>query len=153
MATVLALVSPVAFVAIWILTTGLISRIGGWHGVAERYGAPDGFEVEPEQRLRFRSILLRRLPWFPARYRGCVTVSLAPVGLHLAVLVFFRFRHPPLLIPWTAIAGCEEGSAFGFRWTDVAVRDADPAIRIYGGAGAAVAAEWRRLGPAGDARR
>ena len=144
MATVLALVSPVAFVAIWLLVTGFISMLGGWHGLADRYGAPDGFEVAPEQRLRFRSILLRRLPWFPARYRGCVTISLTPAGCHLAVLVVFRFRHPPLLISWSAVVRCEEGAFLGFRWTDVAVRDVDPVIRIYAGAGAAVAAEWRR---------
>jgi hypothetical protein len=144
MATVLALVSPVAFVAIWLLTTGLISMIGGWHSLADRYAAPDGFEIAPDQRFRFRSIVLRRLPWFPARYRGCVTVSLITAGCHLAVLVVFRYRHPPLLIPWSAITSCEDGSFLGLRWTDVAVRDADPVIRIYAGAGAAVAAEWRR---------
>jgi len=59
MATVLALVSPVAFVVIWLLTTGFIPVLGGWHGLADRYGAPDGFEVEPEQRRRSRHPVLR----------------------------------------------------------------------------------------------
>lgn len=144
MTTVVALVAPLAFVVIWLLVTGLLSLIGGWHSLADRYAAPDGFDAEPEQRLRFRNIVLRRLALFPARYRGCVTVSLAPGGLHLAVLFVFRFRHPPLLIPWTAIVRCEESSLLGFRWTDLEVRDADPVIRIYAGAGAAVANEWRR---------
>ena len=144
MTTIVALVSLVAFVVSWLVITGGISVLGGWHGLAARYAEPDGFDVEPEQRFRFRSILLRRLPWFPARYRGCVTVSLTPLGCHLAVLVVFRFRHPPLLIPWSAMVRCEEGSLLGFRWTDVEVRDADPVIRIYASAGAAVAAEWRR---------
>jgi hypothetical protein len=73
-----------------------------------------------------------------------VTLSLSSAGLHLAILLVFRFHHPPLLIPWSAIVRCEEGSLLGFRWTEVEVRDADPLIRIYAGAGAAVAAEWRR---------
>jgi hypothetical protein len=60
MATVLALVSPVAFVVIWLLITGFISMLGGWHGLADRYGAPDGFEVEPEQRRRPRHQVLRQ---------------------------------------------------------------------------------------------
>jgi len=153
MTMVVALLAPLAFAATWILATGLISLLGGWHATADRYGAPDGFEVAPEQRLRFRSVLLRRLPLFPARYRGCVTISLTPVALHLAVLAVLRFRHPPLLIPWTAITGCEEGSALGFRWTDVEVRDADPIFRFYGSTGDAVAREWRRLGPSGNAWR
>jgi hypothetical protein len=144
MTTVLVILAPLAFVVIWILTTGFIATLGGWHSLADRYAAPDGFAVAPDQRFRFRSIFLRRLPWFPARYRGCVTVSLTPAGLHLAVLVVFRFRHPPLLIPWTAIVRCEQGAFLGFGWTDVASRDADPVIRIYAGAGAAVAEEWRR---------
>jgi hypothetical protein len=88
-----------------------------------------------------------------ARYGSSVTVSLAPGGLHLAMPAIFRFRHPPLLIPWIAIKQCEEGSFFGFRYTAVEVRDADPVIRIFGSAGEAVAAEWRRLGQSGGTRR
>lgn len=144
MTTIVVLVSLPAFVVSWLLITGLVSVLGGWRALAERYQAPDGFDVEPEERFRFRNILLRRLPWFPARYRGCVTLSLSSAGLHLAILFVFRFHHPPLLIPWSAIVRCEEGSLLGFRWTEVEVRDADPLIRIYAGAGAAVAAEWRR---------
>ena len=144
MTAVVVLVSLLAFVPLWLLITGLISTLGGWHSLADRYAAPDGFEVAPDQRFRFRNILLRRLPWFPARYRGCVTVSLSPAGLHLAVLFIFRFRHPPLLIPWTAIVRCEEGAFLGFGWTEVESRDAESVIRIFGRPGAAGAAEWRR---------
>jgi hypothetical protein len=141
-----------AFVALWLLATGLASVLGGWHAIAERYAAPDAFEATG-QRMRFRTILFRRLPWLPARYRGCVTISLTPGALHIAVPSVFRFRHPPLLIPWTAIARCEEGSFLGFRWTDMEVRDEDPTIRIFGAAGEAVAAEWQRRDPSRAGRR
>jgi hypothetical protein len=144
MTVLIAVLAPLLFVVIWILVTGILSYIGGWHALADRYAAPEDVDVTAEQRFRFRSILLRRIPLVPARYRGCVTISLTSAGCHLAVLFVFRFRHPPLLIPWTAIVRCEEGSLLGFGWTDVEVRDADPVIRIFGGPGQAVAEEWRR---------
>jgi hypothetical protein len=147
------LLVPVAFVAIWLLAMALASRLGGWHALADRFAAPEGFAVAPEQRLRFRSIVLRRLPLFPARYSGCVTVGLTSVGLYLGVLAILRFRHPPLLIPWNAIRQCEEDAFLGLHWTDVEVRDADPVIRVVGAAGEAVAQEWRRAGPGGDTGR
>jgi hypothetical protein len=143
MTALVALLAPLAFVAVWLLVTGLLSLIGGWHALADRYAEPDGFDVEVSERFRFRSISLRQPPWFPASYRGCVTIAVTPGGLYLAVLFFFRFRHPPLLIPWTAIVRCEEGTFLGFGWTDVEVRDADSVIRIFGGPGAAVAQRWR----------
>jgi hypothetical protein len=149
----IATLVPLAFVAVWLLGTGIASLLSGWHALAEQYPEPDGFEAPPERRHRFRTVQFVRLAALPARYGSSVTVTLAPGGLHLAVLAIFRFRHPPLLIPWGAIRDCEEGSFFGFRYTEVEVRDADPVIRIFGGVGDEVAAEWRRHGPSGNARR
>jgi len=146
----LALLFPACFAILWLLVTGLIAAAGGWGGLAERYAAPYGFE--PERRLRFQTVLLRRLRWFPARYRGSMNVGLGTAGLHLAPLAVFRFHHPPLLIPWSAIAGCEDGSALGLRWMDVTVRDVEPTLRFYGRVGGAVEEEWRRASSADDRR-
>ena len=151
MTTVLIPIVLLFFVAAWLLATALVARLGGWRELAERYEAPYGFE--PERRLRFQSLVLRRVSWFPARYRGSVTVGLGTAGLALAPIAVFRFRHPPLLIPWTAIARCEDGSLLGFGWKDVAVRDVEPTLRFYGAVGDAVEAEWRRFAPPEDDRR
>lgn len=38
-----------------------------------------------------------------ASYNGCLIVGCCAEGLYLATMPLFRFRHPPLLIPWTEI--------------------------------------------------
>ena len=153
MTATIVVLAPLAVVAAWLLGTGLASLLSGWHALAEQYPEPDGYEAPSERRHRFRTLQFVRLAGLPARYGSSVTVTLAPGGLHLAVLGIFRFRHPPMLIPWAAIRRCEEGSFFGFRNTEVEVRDADPVIRIFGDVGDEVAREWQRRGPPGDARR
>jgi hypothetical protein len=150
MTLLFALLGPLAFVLLWLFVTGLAAALGGWGRFAERCAAPDGYE--PEQRLRFQTVLLRRFRWFPARYRGCMNVGTGAAGLHLAPLAIFRFRHPPLLIPWNAVVSCEDGSALGFRWMDVTVRDVEPTLRFYGRVGDAVEEAWRRSSPADDRR-
>ncbi|MGH9564904.1 MAG: hypothetical protein ACRD4I_02870 [Candidatus Angelobacter sp.] len=41
---------------------------------------------------------------FIATYGNCLVVGGSSEGLYLAIMALFRFRHPPLLIPWTEIA-------------------------------------------------
>ena len=38
-----------------------------------------------------------------AGYGNCLTVGASPDGFYLAISPLFRFRHPPLLIPWTEV--------------------------------------------------
>jgi hypothetical protein len=38
-----------------------------------------------------------------AGYHNCLTIGGSPEGLYLAIMPLFRFRHPPLLIPWAEI--------------------------------------------------
>lgn len=83
----------------------LFSLLGGWHTLARRYRhrqpLPEG------TRFTFVSMSLRRagVP-IPASYRANVSVRLTSEGLALSVQFFLRLLHPPLLIPWQAIAGC-----------------------------------------------
>ena len=36
-------------------------------------------------------------------YNNALTLGVNPQGLYLAIVFLFRFRHPPLLIPWSDI--------------------------------------------------
>jgi hypothetical protein len=141
-----ALLFPVFFAVIWFLATSLIAVVGGWRSLAANHRAPEGFLPSPEERHRFKSMLLRRFVIFPARYRSCITVGLTPKGLYLSPFVLFRFQHPPLLIPWEAIRECEKGSFLWNRWIDLEARSGGPTIRLYGSTGDAVATEWNRRG-------
>jgi hypothetical protein len=47
-----------------------------------------------------------------ASYGNCLTVGGNPQGLYLAVAPLFRFRQPPLLIPWEEVTV----SGYGLSW-------------------------------------
>ena len=38
-----------------------------------------------------------------AGYHNCLTIGCSHQGLYLATMSLFRFRHPPLLVPWDEI--------------------------------------------------
>jgi hypothetical protein len=144
MSNAYVLLFPIFFVALWLAITALAARLSGWRAVAERCPAPPGYE--PERRHRFQSVVVRRVFWFPARYRGVTTVGLGAGGLYLSLLALFRYQHPPLLIPWNAIARCEDGAMLGVRWLDVELREVDTRLRFYGRIGETIQEEWQRAG-------
>lgn len=43
-----------------------------------------------------------RIGWL-TNYNNVLTIGVSPQGLYLATMLLFRFMHPPLLIPWSAI--------------------------------------------------
>ena len=48
-------------------------------------------------------------------YGNCLTVGSSPHGLYLAMMLLFRFGHPPLLIPWDEITVSRQTFVF-FRF-------------------------------------
>lgn len=143
---------PVFFVAMWLAVTGLLGTVGGWSELARHYGdpgeAPRGSSIE----VRGSSLSLRG-GWIPlpTNYNRCVTVTLSGTGLHLRVMFLFRFRHPPLLIPWTRVERVERGTVFFFfRILTVHPRGSATRIRLHGRAARLVEEAWgqRTAGPA-----
>jgi hypothetical protein len=63
--------------------------------VAGRYRATD---VPEGRRFRMQHIAFGWLG-----YNGCVTIIVSPDGVYLALWPPFRFSHPALLIPWSAL--------------------------------------------------
>jgi hypothetical protein len=49
-------------------------------------------------------------------YRHCLTIYRAPEGIYLSIWPIFRFRQPPLFIPWSELRNRREKRLF---WTDV----------------------------------
>lgn len=83
---------PLVFPFLWLGMCNLLSRLAGWHRLAERYAA-----TLPPVGRRFW-IESGKFGW--VSYNSCLTIHATPEGLHLAVWLPFRFGHPPLLIPW-----------------------------------------------------
>jgi hypothetical protein len=126
----------------WFGVVWWMAAIGGWLDLAGKYAAPEGFEVKPAERFRFRSLQLRTRALFRANYIAMMKIGLTSDGLYLIPSVLFRFRHPPLLIPWAEITECRPGSFLWVQWIDITLRPG-PVIRLYGRVGNAAWSDWR----------
>ena len=99
---------PAYFLAMWLLVSAIISFIGGWSTLAKRFRLSNPFVG---QRWAGQS---GRMRWI-AGYHNCLTLGCNPEGLYLATMPLFRFRHPPLLVPWNEISISERKILF-FRF-------------------------------------
>jgi hypothetical protein len=91
------LLAIAGFAVLWTTIVFLISHLGGWASLAERYRCDESFTGE---RWRFQRGQFRWL----AGYNNCLTIGADPRGLYLSVFPLFRMGHPPLFIPWRDIS-------------------------------------------------
>ena len=79
----------------WIVIPSLLSRVGGWSRLAERFRAshpPNG------KKFGGQSVRLNLVS-----YNNCLTIYVSEEGLFLHMTPVFRTGHPDLLIPWREI--------------------------------------------------
>jgi hypothetical protein len=95
---VLLLVLPCAIptfgVAMWLGVTGVLAQLSGWRRVARQY--PGTARPEGQQ-------LGGQVVSFGGMRDNVTYLVVADAGLYIYPMVLFRFRRPPLLIPWHAI--------------------------------------------------
>src|SRR5436190_23340607 len=92
---------PLTFAGGWIGISLLLSWIGGWRALAERYPATQRFAGA---RFGMKRAGMR---WGVA-YRSSVNLGADSTGLFLSVFPLFRVGHPPLFIPWSDISFSRE---------------------------------------------
>ena len=92
-----------AFVVFWLAICGVLSLIGGWYHLGERFKSDEPIDGE---RFRFRTGAVGR-DAFPVNYGNCLFATVGAKGFALSVLFLFRFLHPRLVIPWSAVERCE----------------------------------------------
>jgi hypothetical protein len=95
----------VLFPIVWVAVCILLSRMSGWHKLAEKYIRIDFVSGE---KWRFRSARLRH----SVGYNGCVNFYANREGLGISIFFPFRVGHPPLFIPWTDISISKETKFF-----------------------------------------
>jgi hypothetical protein len=95
----------VLFPIVWVAVCILLSRMSGWHKLAEKYIRIDFVSGE---KWRFRSARLRH----SVGYNGCVNFYANSEGLGISIFFPFRVGHPPLFIPWTDISISKETKFF-----------------------------------------
>jgi hypothetical protein len=86
---------PLFFVPLSCGVCRLLSTIGGWDRLAEKY---PGSPTPTGTRFSMQGGRVGCV-----NYNGCLTIHTSPDGLHLAVWKIFRVGHPPLFISWADI--------------------------------------------------
>lgn len=103
----------------WVGTVGLVSLAGGWYRLASRF--PAASSGSEGQNFPFVSMYIRSGS-LPVGYRGCVFVTVSPAGARLSIWFPLRFLHPPLFIPWAAVATVQREELASMMFTAVHVR-------------------------------
>ncbi len=95
----------VVFPIIWIAICIILSRMSGWHNLAQKYPRIDFVSGE---KWRFRNAKLR----YSVGYNSCVNFVANREGLGISIFFVFRVGHPPLFIRWTDIEISKETRLF-----------------------------------------
>jgi hypothetical protein len=127
-----------AFAAMWIGVAALLSRIGGWGELAERFPT----RAQPiAETFRIASLGLGK-GWFPVSYSNCLSASVGPEGFGLSLWPPFRAFHPNLFIPWRAVERCGEEKVWFVNCTALYVTEPSTRMLFNGRVGRALQAQW-----------
>jgi len=102
-----AIVLPLAaigFVAIWLFVNLILSRASGWHELGKHYRMDSEFSGSTWTWQSGQMGLVG--------ISNCLTIGSNRTGLYLAMMLPFRFQHPPLFVPWSDIAVTQKRSLF-----------------------------------------
>ncbi len=98
----------IVFSLVWVFVIGLISLIGGWQRLAQRYRA--GLPPVGQRWSRQYGMV----GW--ASYKGVLTLTASSEGLFMETIWMFGFGHPRLFIPWQDFREAEVQSNFFGRF-------------------------------------
>lgn len=89
------------FALAWLLACAAASMLGGWYELASLYASRQPLEG---RKFTLSSGSIGRA----MQYGGCLFATVGAAGIAVSVLFIFRFMHPRLVIPWSAIERCEK---------------------------------------------
>jgi hypothetical protein len=119
------------FIGGWLAMSCLLSLLGGWYRLARRFRG----KVRGSGKLYpFASIGVGQ-GFGPVTYSHCAFVRFDDSGVSISVFPAFRFFHPPLFIPWNAIAACQRERFFFRKTTAIYFPDTRIRIRFVGKVG------------------
>ena len=116
------------FIGGWLAVSCFLSLVGGWHALAKRYRCTTS---APGKLYSFASMGLGR-GLFPVSYGSCLFVRLDSAGIALSVFPLFRFFHPKLFIPWSAVSDCKRERFWFMNCTAVYVSEPQTRMLFIG---------------------
>lgn len=108
----------IVFPLFWMAIVFLISRIGGWAGLAKLYAA------EMPARGDAFAMCTARLNGV-GNYRNSLNVTVSASGIHMQPLYIFSAGHEPLFIPWRAVTELEKRKRMFFTTARLHVKSDD----------------------------
>jgi hypothetical protein len=144
LAVVIPPLAIAAFVLFWLGITQLLSHVGGWSVLGERYPART---VAGEKDLGTASLTLDR-GFMVVNYNRSVRFQVSSEGLEMTASRFFRRGHPPVLIPWGEVASCERKKLLVGEGAALTLRDGSVNLLVRGPAAEGVLAAWEARAPA-----
>jgi hypothetical protein len=121
----------------WFGISGLLALLGDWWRLSKLFPDPD-----PPQAPLFgypSGISMNSM-----NYRSCVTAVADEDGIHLRISLIFRFMHPPLLIPWSAIGSITQKKILFFTQYEAVVEPTGTKITFGRRTGKAVFEQWQQ---------
>ncbi|HEU5350230.1 MAG TPA: hypothetical protein VFU55_01430 [Terracidiphilus sp.] len=98
--TLLYIILPLFFVAVWVLALTFSSVLSGWFTLANHFRS----NLDPSGETRTASPFFSTVYFrYWTHYSGVVRLITAADGLYLSVFFLFRPGHPRLRIPWNEI--------------------------------------------------
>ena len=119
------------FIGGWLAISCLHSFVGGWHALAKKYRSTTS---SSGKLFSFASMALGR-SFFPVSYQSCLFVRLDSTGIALSVFPLFRFFHPKLFIPWSAVSDWRRERFWFMKCTVVYISESPTRMRFLGRVG------------------
>lgn len=145
----------VNFILLWCFVLWLISQISGWSDLAAKYplSKPPSVDARPpvdsashsttsapvpSSALPVNVEAISWKPWQHGRFRGwvgyngCLWIGVSEQGLALKTGpdILFRFCHPPIFIPWTAVHIVGRRKALWRRMIDLKFQDVSVTLSL-----------------------
>jgi hypothetical protein len=108
---VAALVALPLALGFWMLVTGLLAVLSGWSALAAAF--PGGARPLGEP-IRGQVLGTGRV-----QEKNVTTAIPTAAGLYLYPMVLFRYRRPPVLVPWTKVRYLDSHQLLWARWHEV----------------------------------
>lgn len=129
-----------AFAIVWFGLCAGLSLMSGWFHFGARFKSDE--EIDGE-RFYFRSAALGWRAW-PVGYRNCLFVTVGSRGFAVSVLFLFRFLHPRLVIPWSAVERCEDVKFWFLKCVAVRIAGFNRQILFRDDLGAKIFEAWKQ---------